>query len=75
MGQVLRLSDYVFPWKKIFCDDSGATTLEIHMNTGTCELEILSYNDEGECIRKVLTTVESVNLHRVLGDSFKTVIS
>ena len=74
MGQVIQLSDYVYPWKKIFCDNSGDTSFEIHMNTGTCELEILSYNDEGECIRKVLTTVESVNLHRVIGEAFKSVI-
>ena len=73
MGEVIRLSDYHYPWTKIFADDSGDSTLEIYTNTGTGQLEVLIYNDEGECCRKVLTTVESVNLYRVIGEAHRKV--
>lgn len=73
MGDVIRLSDYHYPWEEIFREDSGDSTLSIHVNRGTGELEVMIYNDEMECIRKVLSTVDAAALRHVIDKAHRKV--
>ena len=62
MGELIRLSDRIYPWKEVFKVETELTTLQVYMNTGTGELEVVQMNDEGEAIRTCLSTVDSVSL-------------
>ena len=62
MGDVIRLADHMYPWKELFKVDSESSTLQVYVNTGTGELEVVQMNDDGEAIRTCLSTVDSVAL-------------
>jgi len=59
MGKLLHISDYVSDWERLYIDDSGDTTLAIYVDTKTGRLDVSMYNDDGDVVRKELTTVES----------------
>lgn len=60
MGKVIRLSDYMYRWKEIYSGDFKDSTLQIYMNDGTGEIEIVQSDDSGKVIRTSLTTVDAV---------------
>ncbi len=62
MGDLIRLADHIYPWKQVYAIDSANSTLQIYMNEGTGELEVVQMNDEGEAIRTCLSTCDSITL-------------
>lgn len=62
MGDVVRMSDFVYPWKEILTVDNECNTCHVYLNTGTGEIEIVQINDDGESIRTQFDTVETASL-------------
>lgn len=62
MGKLIRLADHIYNWRQVYAHDGEQTTLQVYVNEGTGELEIVQMNDEGEAVRTCLSTVDSVGL-------------
>ena len=61
-GNIYHISDYTASWKKVFEDKGPNTTLTVHMNDGTGEVEVALMNHEGEVISTVISTVNAAVL-------------
>lgn len=66
MGEVIRFSDHLYKWKQVFAIDAENATLQVYVNEGTGEVEVVQMNDDGKSIRTCLSTVDSVSLSESL---------
>ncbi len=73
MGDIIRLADHLYPWKQIFACEGECSTLQVYVNEGTGELEVVQMNDDNEAIRTCLTTVDSVALGTVIARAHQKV--
>lgn len=62
MGELIKLSDYVNPWKEVLTIDGECSTLQIYVNQLTGEAEVVQMNDDGETIRTLLNKVDALLL-------------
>lgn len=70
MGDVIRLSDYQYPWREIFTFDGESSTTRVYVNTGSLEIEINQINDEGEVISSCMSPVDAACLYESLKKVF-----
>lgn len=63
---VIKISDYQFPWKEAFSSDSETSTLQVYVNERTGESEVVQMNDDGEAIRSQLSVAATYLLAEVL---------
>lgn len=59
MGEVIKLSDFRDKWQEVLTIDDDSSTLQVYINRGTGEAEIVQMNDDGEAIRTQLDAVDA----------------
>jgi hypothetical protein len=57
-GEVIRMADFQNPWKQVWAFDSEASSLQVYVNERTGEAEIVQMNDDNECIRTPLNSID-----------------
>jgi hypothetical protein len=66
MGELINLADHRYPWKEIYSMDSDASTVQVHANRSTGEIDIVQMNDDDKVIRSTLSRTDVTNLVRAL---------
>lgn len=69
MGQVIQMKDYKHEWQEIIELSDGYTVMHVYMDKQNGELDITLINDDGECVRIALPTVESIALGKLIQDA------
>jgi len=66
MGDLIRLSDHLNPWREVLTLDGIASTLQIYVNNVTGEIDIVQMNDECEAIRTVISAKDAQALVKAI---------
>lgn len=68
MGNVINIIERIniHRWNEVYVHDGERTTLQVHVNEGTGELDVTLTNVEGEAINVTLSTVDSQALFYAL---------
>jgi hypothetical protein len=66
MGEVIKLSDRVMPWREVMVTDSEISTLYVYMNDHDKQVEIFQLDDQGKGIRTILNRSDAEQLAIVM---------
>lgn len=67
MGKLIVLDQYRQPWRQILKVDTADSTIQVHVNDSTGEVEFVQHNDEGEAIRTVISRSDFDALKAAIG--------
>jgi hypothetical protein len=65
-AEIIVLDHHRYPWTELLSLHGAGSTLQVHMNSLTGEVEFTQMNDEGEAIRTSLTRAQADSLRSAL---------